>query len=164
MTKRFLTLGLLVFLSLLALPLPISAHTPGPMILDYNADTDTLTVTVTHVVSTTEHYIASLQVWKNDVPVETKTYTSQESNSGMDDTFTIDAVNGDVLKATATCSISGFVTQEITVTIGTTATSETTTETPGTSYTPPLDSMLLYVAIAAAGVIVVVLVICLRKR
>jgi len=155
----FLTVA---FLGLLVLPIPVRAHTPGPMTLEYNADTDTLTVTVAHSVSSADHYIASLQLWKNDVSVETKTYTSQESNSGMDDTFTVAAVDGDVLKVTATCSISGFVTEEITVGSG------PTTSTTDTSTIEPADSTsfmwLVLAGVSASGIVVIVLVVCLRRR
>ncbi|MGV9169881.1 MAG: desulfoferrodoxin family protein, partial [Promethearchaeia archaeon] len=109
----------------------VQAHTPSGMTLEYDADTDELSVSVSHSVSdVNSHFIEEIVIYNNDAQVDSRTYTSQESTSGMSDTFTVDAVDGDVLKATAYCSISGSVTEEITIGTNTTTTTTTTTATP----------------------------------
>lgn len=146
-------------------PLPAYAHTPGPMTLSYDADTNELTVTVTHAVSTPSHYIASIEVWKNDISQELRTYASQESSSGMDDTFSIDATGGDVLKAIAICSISGSVTAQITVSIDTTPTgTATTTTSMSTAVPPPNGSSFIPIAGIVAIVIVILFVLFIFRR
>ncbi|MHA1198473.1 MAG: hypothetical protein ACTSQF_03880 [Candidatus Heimdallarchaeaceae archaeon] len=95
--------------------LDIQAHSPSNVTLSYDFGTQTLEVTVYHTVSDPSHFIVQIQIWKNDVPYTLQTYTSQTSDSQHLDSFNIDAVNGDVLKVTATCSLAGSSTNQITV-------------------------------------------------
>ena len=164
MKRKFLLIcSMVLLLGMILAPMPVKAHTPISMTLEYNPDTDILTVTVSHSVSG-DHRIAQIEVWKNDVSQTVRTYDPpQETTTGMDDTFTITAEDGDVLKATATCSVSGAITREISVG-STTATSTSSTDSP-TGGGEALDSnLLLYAGIAAVGLIVIVLVVCIRKR
>ncbi|MFW9909486.1 MAG: hypothetical protein ACFFEF_13000 [Candidatus Thorarchaeota archaeon] len=151
---------LLLFVVLLMLfasfQMPVQAHAPGPMTLSYNTETDTLTVQVTHVV-TGDHRVAQIQVWKNDVSQIIRLYEPpQETNSGMDDTFTIEAAGGDVLKVTATCSITGSVTEELTVPGGTTS---NTTPVNGSSST-----WLLIAAVVPVIIVILVILILMKRR
>ena len=57
----------------------------------------------------------TIQIWKNDVPQTLQPYTSQTSDTQHEDSFNIDATHGDILKVTATCSIAGSYTNQITV-------------------------------------------------
>lgn len=158
----------ILFLVISALsPKQVQAHTPSDMTLEYDADTDELSVSVSHSVSDVDsHYIEEIIIYKNDVEVGSRSYTAQDSTSGMSDTFTVQAVDGDVLKATASCSISGSVTREITVSTETTTT-ETTPTTTETTTTPttqePFPITLIAVGIGAIA-IVVILVILIGRR
>ena len=151
------------------------AHTPGPMTLDYNASTEILTVTVTHVTADVNtHYIYEIVIEKNSVQVDIQTYTSQSSASQVVETFTVTAVDGDVLEATAKCSVSGQVSNQITVTgsattsSSTTITSSTTTTSSTTAPTSgPFDytTMILLIGgtIVALGIVMVVMIIIKRR-
>jgi len=170
----------MITLLLASFQMPVQAHSPSSMELEYDAEIDTLTVTVSHSVSG-DHRIAQIQVWKNDVSQVVRTYDPpQESTSGMDDTFTIDAVDGDVLRVTATCSVSGSITESLTVSIsGTTttttttttdtSTTETTTDTTTTDTTTPPPSeiptaLILVAGIGAAIIIIAVLLVIVKRR
>lgn len=91
------------------------AHSPNSVVLSYDFGTQTLEVTVFHTVSDPSHFIVQIQIWKNDIPHTLQTYTSQTSNTQHEDSFNINAINGDVLKVTATCSIAGSSTNQLTV-------------------------------------------------
>jgi hypothetical protein len=144
--------------------MPVQAHTPSSMTLSYDEGTQTLLVTVSHSVSG-DHRIAQIQVWKNDVSVNTRNYDSpQETTSGMDDTFMVTAGSGDVLKVTATCSISGSVTEEITVGVDSTDTSTTDTTTTDTIPPPEIPTMLIIlIALVAVGFIAIIIAVLKRR-
>ncbi|MHA2020702.1 MAG: hypothetical protein ACW96N_03245 [Candidatus Thorarchaeota archaeon] len=142
---------------------PVAAHTPASMTLGYNWDTQVLSVTISHAVANpNDHFIENITVYKNDVKVDSEAYTSQGSASAASDTFNIAAVDGDVLRVWANCSISGFIEDTITVTEPDTT---TTTTTDGTTTPPPgLDSTpIILAAVIALGVIFLVVAI-LRRR
>jgi len=128
------------------------------MTLEYNMDTDTLMVTVTHVTADVNtHYVYEIVVLKNSVQVDIETYTSQSDSSQVVETFTISAEVGDVLSATAKCSVSGQITEEITV-----GGSSTTTSSNGTmDYT--FLMILVSTAIVAIGVVVVIILFVKRR-
>ncbi|MFW9911362.1 MAG: hypothetical protein ACFFEU_02770 [Candidatus Thorarchaeota archaeon] len=95
---------------------PVVAHTPSNMTLDYDWDTQTLSITISHSVSDpNSHYIQTIIIYKNDAMVHTESYTSQESTSGVSDTFSMAAIDGDTLRVWANCSISGFIERSIIV-------------------------------------------------
>ena len=105
---------ILTFLSIF-IATNVQSHSPSSIVLSYDFGTQTLDVTVSHTVSDASHYIEEIQVWKNDVSQTIETYTSQTTNSQHEDSFSISASNGDVLKVTATCNIAGSLTNQITV-------------------------------------------------
>jgi desulfoferrodoxin (superoxide reductase-like protein) len=140
---------------------PAVAHTPASMTLGYNWDTQVLSVTISHSVSDpNSHYIQNITIYKNDVKVDSKMYTSQGSTSAASDTFNIAAVDGDVLRVWANCSISGFIEDTTTV-----IEPGTTTTTDGTTTPPPwLDSTVLILgAVVALGVIFIVIAFIRRR-
>jgi hypothetical protein len=155
------------------------AHSPGPMVLDYDAETDVLTVTVTHsTADVNSHYIYEIVIEKNSVQVDIQTYSSQSDSTQIVETFTIDAVDGDVLEATAKCSVSGQITEDITVEIPSTTTSsttdtstDTTTSTSSTTTTsngggttdPSMMPLLIATAIIAIGIVLVIVVLVKRR-
>ncbi len=89
------------------------------MALNYDYDNQILTVTVFHsVADPNSHYIEEIIINKNSAFVMNRTYTSQSSTSSMADTFNVNAEDDDILQVTAICSISGQITQQITVSAG----------------------------------------------
>jgi hypothetical protein len=98
------------------LALPAMAHSPAKVILDYDSQNQTLNVTTTHTVSNpNSHYVMKIAVEKNGTQVLTKEYKSQPTSSTFSYDYPINATKGDVLKATAYCSITGSRSGEITV-------------------------------------------------
>jgi hypothetical protein len=140
--------------------MPVVAHTPASMTLDYNWETQTLSVTISHSVSDpNSHYIQNITVYKNDVKVDSEAYTSQGSTSGASDTFNIAAVDGDVLRVWANCSVSGFIQDTIPVTEPGTGTTSTTTPPP-----TGLDSTTIIIVVVVALGLIFVLFAILRRR
>jgi len=89
------------------------------MALSYDYDNQILTVTVFHsVADPNSHYIEEIIINKNSAFAMNRTYTSQSSTSSMADTFNVNAEDDDILQVTAICSISGQITQQITVSAG----------------------------------------------
>jgi hypothetical protein len=170
--------------------MPVAAHPPSSMTLDYNWDTQTLSVSASHsVADPNTHYIWNITVYKNDVKVVSRTYTSQGSTASASDTFNLAAIDGDVFRVWAECN--GFGTLERTLTVtepapttttttptdgatttptdGTTTTptdGTTTTPTDGTTLPPPplgLETLALIGAVGF-GIIIVIAAIIMRRR
>lgn len=101
---------ILTILALLALlSIPVQAHPPSEVGLSYDQDNQTLNVAVLHKVSSpTGHYVVQVDIFKNGEKILSNDYTSQPAAS---DPFTysyaVNATSGDLLKATAFCSIAG---------------------------------------------------------
>ena len=99
------------------LSIPVQAHPPSEVRLSYDQENQTLNVAVLHKVSSpSSHYVARVDIFKNDEKILSSDYRSQPSAS---DPFTysyaVNATSGDVLKATAFCSIAGSKSGELTV-------------------------------------------------
>ena len=99
------------------LSIPVQAHVPSEVMLSFDQENQTLNVAVLHKVSSPSgHYVARIDIFKNDEKILSNEYTSQPSAS---DPFTysyaVNATSGDVLKATAICSIAGRRSGELTV-------------------------------------------------
>jgi len=96
--------------------LPATAHSPAKVNLDYDSQNQTLNVTTTHMVSNPSgHYVMKIVVEKNGTQVFTREYKSQPTSPTFSYDYPINATKGDVLKATAYCSITGSRSGEITV-------------------------------------------------
>jgi glucose/arabinose dehydrogenase len=109
--KAFATVVLLFMLAF-----PAAAHPPSQVSLNYDSLNQTLKVTTTHTVSNpSSHYVMKIAVEKNGAEVINKEYTSQPTSSTFSYDYPINASKGDVLKATAYCSIAGSTSAEITV-------------------------------------------------
>ncbi|MGY5870851.1 MAG: hypothetical protein RTV72_01260 [Candidatus Thorarchaeota archaeon] len=162
--KGLVLLGLLFVLLLASQPMVAEAHTPGPITLEYDSSSEILTVTVTHSTSdVNSHYIYEITVQKNSVQVGIETYTSQSNSSEVVETFTVTAVDGDVLSATAKCSVSGQVTGQTTVTGTETITTSSTTTTTSTTTDSSMTTLLIATAIVAIGIVFVVIVVFKRR-
>ncbi len=104
-------LSLIVFLSI-----PTEAHPPADVSLSFNANNNTLNVAITHTVSSpSSHYVAQVDIIKNDQTILSQKYTSQSSLSKFSYSYPLNASAGDILKAKASCSIAGSRTGELTV-------------------------------------------------
>jgi hypothetical protein len=159
--KHFGLVALFLIVAILNQPILVQAHTPGPITLDYDIESETLTVNVMHVVEDVNtHYIYEVVIEKNSVLFTTRNYTNQSSASGMSDIFVVPATNGDVLRATAKCIISGQASAQITVSDSSTTTTTTTTTT--SSAWLLMEFIILGVVIALA--LVMVIMVFLKRR
>jgi desulfoferrodoxin (superoxide reductase-like protein) len=103
-------------LLLIVLALPASAHSPAQVSLTYDSQNQTLKVTTTHTVSNpSSHYVYKIAVQKNGEPILSEEYKSQPRSSSFSYEYPLNASKGDVLKATAYCSIAGSWSAEIAV-------------------------------------------------
>jgi hypothetical protein len=101
---------------IVTLALPAMAHSPARVNLDYDSQNQTLNVTTTHMVSNPSgHYVMKIVVEKNGTQVLTSEYKSQPASTTFSYDYPINATRGDVLKATAYCSITGSRSGQITV-------------------------------------------------
>jgi len=156
--KTLVLLGLFFLIVIAYQPVNVEAHPPGPITLAYDTDTDVLTVTVTHVTAdVSTHYVYEIVIEKNSVVFTTESYTSQSSASGMSDTFNVPAVNGDILKVTAKCSVSGEASQQMTV-------SDTTLTTTTTTTDPWLPMTVIILTVIIALGVILIIVQLLRRR
>ena len=114
--KRIVYLmGVLFTVSLLISIGNVNAHNPSNMILEYNSNTNTLSVTITHTSSNfNSHYINEVIGTKNGGQIINESYTSQPSNTMVYE-YSVNAINGDVIQVTATCTQAGIITRSITV-------------------------------------------------
>ncbi|MFX0108535.1 MAG: hypothetical protein ACFE7R_09645, partial [Candidatus Hodarchaeota archaeon] len=114
---------------------PVSATPPTEIALEYNSSTDFLFVNITHIVPNPKnHYIETVEVQKNNVFYENKTFSNQSSIIGQITNFTIPAVGGDNLTVIAICSRGdSLATWMIVPTTTSTTTTSTSTTTTGTS-------------------------------
>ena len=159
-------MGVFVTVLLAGQLVAVDAHTPAQISLEYDFDLQELTVTVSHSVSDTNtHYIYEIVVEKNSALFTTESYTSQSSTSGMSETISIPAVDGDVLSATAKCSISGQVSGQVTVIDPTTTSTTTaTTSTSTTSTGEPIQMItIILVGVVVFGIVAVVVGLMRRR-
>jgi desulfoferrodoxin (superoxide reductase-like protein) len=112
---------LMVMTALVVYPLCVLfAHPASEVKADYKIATKTLSVDVKHLVSkskntdTTKHFIKEITVTVNGKNAKTQTFTSQTGDL-VKATFDITAKAGDKIKVTATCSLAGSKSTEITV-------------------------------------------------
>ena len=116
---KFLTVFVLICFLLTGLSLltgSAKATTPSSVDLTYDLAKQELTVTISHpVADTSNHYIKTVEVKKNSAAVSTNQYTSQPTNDLFSYTYNVSAADGDVLEATAICSIAGQKTGSVTV-------------------------------------------------
>ena len=86
----------------------IRATTPSSVDLAYDIGTQTLSVTISHpVADPNTHYIKTVEIKKNSQSLIVYNYTSQPTTSSFTYTYSVEALAGDVIEATATCSIIG---------------------------------------------------------
>ncbi|MGA1848792.1 MAG: hypothetical protein ACMUHB_05565 [Thermoplasmatota archaeon] len=97
-------------------PGEVSAHAPESMVLSYDYNSRNLTVTITHTTPLPDqHYIESVEVFRNEISIIQETYTSQPELRTFSLYFDVIAEDGDVLNVTAVCNVFGSLTEEIDV-------------------------------------------------
>jgi hypothetical protein len=107
---------LILIFGLIFQSLSVLAHNPSNMDLVYNFENQKLNVTITHNTPTpNQHFIEKVEVWVNDVLKLTRDYTSQPTTSTFTYTYDLSAKDSDKIEVKATCSISGDITEEISV-------------------------------------------------
>lgn len=114
--KHLLLMFIFLLLAISFLPGSTYAHAPSSMDLEYDFYEQRLNVTIYHTVpSPSTHYIETVDINKNDQIYLTQDYTSQPSTSTFTYYYDVEAVDEDVLEVTAICSLSGSITEQITV-------------------------------------------------
>ena len=109
--------ALAAFMLLVMLALPATAHSPAQVSLVYDNQNQSLSVTTTHQVSNpSNHYVYKIAIQKNGTQVLTTDYKSQPNTNTFTYDYPINTTKGDVLKATAYCSIAGSRSAEIIIT------------------------------------------------
>ncbi len=112
------TTGVKVLLLLLVLCLhpAVSAHPPSDMQILANPYTDIVQVLLVHdVADTARHYVNTVSIVRNNVPVETIPYTSQPSAGSFTYPYSLPLQEGDIITITARCNIGGSITREVTI-------------------------------------------------
>jgi desulfoferrodoxin (superoxide reductase-like protein) len=97
--------------------LPLLAHAPKSVELEFDPQSGILNVLVTHRVSdASKHYIYKITVELNGEEMVEQKFSSQTNTDEQDVLYSIhDAKEGDKIKVTAFCNISGKRSGEITV-------------------------------------------------
>ena len=111
--------GLLVALLLAGSLLPpVEANPPQSVTLEYDAASGQLNVTIGHfTLNGATHYIFKVVVERNSVVNLTANYASQPTNNIFTYTYNITAVDGDTLRATASCILGGDASGSVTVSV-----------------------------------------------
>ena len=105
-----------LILTMLALASGGRGHAPTEIVLEYDYASQTLSATITHnTPSTSNHYVGTVELLKNNVLLETFTYQSQPDRSTFTYEYPVTGVDGDLLEVRATCNIYGTLAQNVTV-------------------------------------------------
>jgi len=117
--KNILIAVLTVFF-VCAAPRASLANAPKNVVLEYDAASQTLSVAITHPSAfPTWHYIKTVSIKKNGADVSTNTYDKQPDADTYTYKYKVEAKAGDKIEVTATCSLFGHKTVEMTVGGGT---------------------------------------------
>ena len=92
------------------------ATSPQDVKLEYDAGTQMLTVTITHPSSfPSYHYIKYVEIKKNGADAMKNTYENQPDMDTFSYTYKVPVAEGETLEVTATCSMYGYKTVNLTV-------------------------------------------------
>jgi len=95
---------------------PSEGHAPSDMELEYDYGSQVLSVTITHTTpAPSSHYVETVDVYRNDILVLEEHYDSQPDPRTFTYEYEVTAVDGDILRVHAECSIQGSIEDEITV-------------------------------------------------
>lgn len=105
-------------LALLVMAVPLVAHSPKGVDLDYDAETGVLSVEIAHSVNNaSKHYIYKVVVELNGKRIVEQKFKSQTDEEIQQVLYKIiDAKEGDKISITAYCNISGKKKGELEVT------------------------------------------------
>jgi hypothetical protein len=110
------TAVLALFLLFCAFTVPVSAHPPSEMILEYDTDAQLLTVTLTHSVSDPSlHFIYRIDISLNGFLMIQEEYINQSTNATFFYTYPLDAQSGDSIYVFAECNLGGSLTDTLVV-------------------------------------------------
>jgi len=100
-----LMLSAVLFICLI--PVPAAATPPSSVVLSYDQLSSVLSVTITHpILGIQNHYIKEVKLTVNNNVVNDSIYTGQTSDI-VTNTYLLALRPGDVVEATAVCSIGG---------------------------------------------------------
>jgi hypothetical protein len=149
----------LFLIAILVQGVPVNANSPQSMTIDYDFSSQVLSIDIAHSVSdVSSHYIYEIEVSKNSVGILTKTYATQNTTAGMSVTYSIPAVHGNVLSATAKCIQSGEITNQVTVV------DPDNTDTTPTNGGETWMEITLFIGIAIVAIGVVAMIFALLRR
>jgi desulfoferrodoxin (superoxide reductase-like protein) len=108
----------MLIVTLVLLAVPLLAHSPKSLELDYNSETSVLNISVTHSVNdASKHYVNKVVVELNGKKIIEQKFRSQTDEEGQQMVYSIiDAREGDKISVSAFCNISGKKKGELTVT------------------------------------------------
>lgn len=104
--------------ALVLLAVPLMAHSPKSLELDYDADTGVLNISITHSVNdASKHYVNKVIVELNGKKIVEQKFRSQTDEEEQQVLYSIiDAKEGDKINVTAYCNISGKKKGELIIT------------------------------------------------
>jgi hypothetical protein len=139
------------------IPVPAAANPPSAVVLSYNQFSSVLSVTITHPIRNFKnHYIREVNLTVNGNVVNDSTYTGQASDT-VTYTYPLALRPGDVVEATAVCSIAGSGTGKF-IMPGPTATAPDASDQPAAAPTQKASAPVI-AAVAGTGVL-----LAIRKR
>jgi desulfoferrodoxin (superoxide reductase-like protein) len=99
----------IIILGLMLLAVPLLAHPPKGVVLEYDSETSILSISVTHSVNnSSKHYVSKVTVELNGKEIIEQKFKRQTSGEIQEVVYkVIDAKEGDKIAVTAYCNISG---------------------------------------------------------
>jgi hypothetical protein len=115
--KILIFLGCILFVIMIGSGNNLAAgNPPSNIILSYDSSSQILSAEITHnVADPNTHYIATIEIQKNSIVIDTPIYSSQPTANTFTYTYTVAAQNDDVLTVTAICSIAGSLSKSLTI-------------------------------------------------
>lgn len=152
--------GIPVVLTLLVaglfLVVPVTAHSPSDIAINYDPAAEKLSVTITHVVDDpATHYVNKVQVRHNNRVISDPDYKSQPTKDTFTYTYDLKASPPDVFWVLTTCSRGGTLEKKyeipypVTVTTLPLPVAEIPAETPAPTRQSPAGLLALFGAAAA---------------
>jgi len=107
---------LILFAVFFMYPQASLANAPQDVKLSYDSSSQMLTVTITHKSPFPKlHYIKIVEIKKNGIVVSTNKYENQPDQATFTYSYKVPAISGETLEVTASCSLYGSKTTNLTV-------------------------------------------------
>ena len=107
---------LILFAVFFMYPQASLANAPQDVTLSYDSQSQVLIVTITHKSPFPNyHYIKIVEIKKNGIVVSTNKYENQPDQATFTYSYKIPATSGETLEVTASCSLYGSKTTNLTV-------------------------------------------------